>query len=287
MAVNNISPVATYIANGITSEFSFSFKIINNTDVKLFVDNVELNYSTDYTVNILTSILTTVAIPASGAVVILQRDTTLNRDIDYTEGGGLSSSTLDNDLDKTTLLIQDQFERSLKRDVGSNNYNVNNNNIINVGTPTTPTDAANKAYVDSVGGGGVGGGVTDHTLLTSIGTNSHAVIDTHIADTSIHYSQASISITESQISDLGSYEPSFTKNTAFNNNYGTTVGTVTQGNDSRLSDARTPTAHTHTESDITDLGSYVASTDATNIVALSQVAYDALTPNANTMYLIV
>lgn len=36
--------------------------------------------------------------------------------------------------------------------------------------------------------------------------------------------------------------------------YGTTSGTACQGNDSRLSDARTPTAHTHTLSAITDAG---------------------------------
>lgn len=48
-------------------------------------------------------------------------------------------------------------------------------------------------------------GVTDHTLLSNIGTNTHAQIDTHIGDTTLHYTQASISITESQISDLGVY----------------------------------------------------------------------------------
>ena len=34
--------------------------------------------------------------------------------------------------------------------------------------------------------------------------------------------------------------------------YGTTAGTAAQGNDSRLSDARTPTAHTHTASQVSD-----------------------------------
>lgn len=37
------------------------------------------------------------------------------------------------------------------------------------------------------------------------------------------------------------YKATFTENTAFNKNFGTTSGTVTQGNDSRLSDNRTPT----------------------------------------------
>lgn len=36
------------------------------------------------------------------------------------------------------------------------------------------------------------------------------------------------------------YEPKFEKNTAFNKDFGTTAGTVVQGNDARLSDARTP-----------------------------------------------
>ena len=35
--------------------------------------------------------------------------------------------------------------------------------------------------------------------------------------------------------------------------YGTTAGTICEGNDSRLSDARTPVSHTHTKSDVTDL----------------------------------
>ncbi len=42
--------------------------------------------------------------------------------------------------------------------------------------------------------------------------------------------------------DIGA-EPAFNKNTAFNKNFGNSAGTVTEGNDARLSDARTPTAH--------------------------------------------
>lgn len=47
------------------------------------------------------------------------------------------------------------------------------------------------------------------------------------------------------------YEKIINKLTAFNKNFGTTAGTVCEGNDLRLSNARTPLAHTHTASDVT------------------------------------
>ena len=48
-------------------------------------------------------------------------------------------------------------------------------------------------------------GATSHTTLADIGVNTHAQIDTHLADATIHFTMASISITESQISDLQAY----------------------------------------------------------------------------------
>lgn len=49
---------------------------------------------------------------------------------------------------------------------------------------------------------------TDHTQLSNIGSNSHVQIDSHIADGTVHFTESSISITESQISDLDNYIPS-------------------------------------------------------------------------------
>ncbi|RKZ88573.1 MAG: hypothetical protein DRQ39_02195, partial [Gammaproteobacteria bacterium] len=51
-------------------------------------------------------------------------------------------------------------------------------------------------------------------------------------------------------------EDTFSKQTAFNKDFGAVTGTVTEGNDARLSDARPPTAHNHTESEVTDLDKY-------------------------------
>lgn len=50
--------------------------------------------------------------------------------------------------------------------------------------------------------------------------------------------------------DIGA-EAAFPKKTAFNKDFGSAAGTVCQGNDARLSDARTPKSHTHAVADIT------------------------------------
>lgn len=60
-------------------------------------------------------------------------------------------------------------------------------------------------------------------------------------------------------SALDGKEPVFSKNTAFNKNFGTTSLTVCQGNDSRLSDARVPLTHTHAIDDVSGLQSVLDS----------------------------
>lgn len=72
---------------------------------------------------------------------------------------------------------------------------------------------------------------------------------------------------------LDGKEPIFSKNTGFNKNFGTTAGTVAQGNDSRLSDARTPTAHSHTISDVTGLQTALDGKQATISGATGSITY--------------
>ena len=64
-------------------------------------------------------------------------------------------------------------------------------------------------------------------------------------------------------------EPTFTKKTAFNKDFGTTTGTVCQGNDTRLSDARTPKTHSHTKEEV-GLGNVNNTSDADKPVSTAQ-----------------
>ena len=59
----------------------------------------------------------------------------------------------------------------------------------------------------------------------------------------------------------GTYEPAFTKKTAFNKDFGTAAGSVCEGNDARLSNARTPLAHTHKKVDISDFPTSMPASD--------------------------
>ena len=59
--------------------------------------------------------------------------------------------------------------------------------------------------------------------------------------------------------ELASKEPVIDKNTAFNKDFGNTAGSVCEGNDTRLSDPRTPLSHTHSLNDISDLTGFTGS----------------------------
>jgi hypothetical protein len=98
-----------------------------------------------------------------------------------------------------------------------------------------------REYVDTaIAAGGGGGGVTDHGLLTGLGDDDHAQYHNDTRG-DVRYTQRA-----NNLSDVASTATSRTNlglGGAAVLNVGTTAGTVAAGNDSRLSDARTPTAH--------------------------------------------
>lgn len=180
----------------------------------------------------------------------------------------------------------------------------------------TPLDGQVLTY-DTVNGWQAetsGAGVTDHTLLTNIGVNTHAQIDAHINNANIHFTEASINITESQITDLQAYllditaesinslndvltsmSPTDGQVLTWNTTQGkwraeagssdhtalTNIGVYTHVQiDSHLDDATvhfTEASISITESQISDLGTYIEDITAESIKDLSDV-FTTMTP---------
>lgn len=116
------------------------------------------------------------------------------------------------------------------------------------------------------------------TVLGALGKLQKQVSDNLTSFTSHTTSHPAPTVRDARNQVAGSYETAFSKNTAFNKNFGTAVDTVCQGNDSRLSDARTPTAHTHTASQITDF------TTAVTNIAYSEAEIGDITTNFVTAF---
>jgi len=76
----------------------------------------------------------------------------------------------------------------------------------------------------------------DHNALTNYAVGQHRVINDSGTSSTELWSANNINY------HLGGKEPTISKNTAFNKNFGTGSGDVCQGNDGRLSDTRTPSS---------------------------------------------
>lgn len=98
-------------------------------------------------------------------------------------------------------------------------------------------EMANRANVQKLAGESLSG-LTDRLDNHESGLNTNAHGISNIAGLQ---------------AELNSKEPVFSKNTGFNKNFGSTTGTVCEGNDSRLSDARTPVSHNHAISNVINL----------------------------------
>ncbi len=154
--------------------------------------------------------------------------------------------------------------------------------VAGTGIAIVYNDAANTFTIAATGSSG--GGVTDHGLLTGLADDDHSQYhndtrgDARYPQLAGSYSNptwmnslawSKISSTPTTVAGYGISDAvinttqilagtgligggTLASNNTLNVVFGTTATTSCAGNDSRLSDARTPTAHTHTVSEITD-----------------------------------
>lgn len=116
MPVTQETPIASSIANGVTTVFPYAFTVLQQGD--LVVQGTLNGIVTTYTVGVDFTIsglgtpsgsVNFVAPPANGTEVLRYRDTTIDRSTDYQENGDLYAEVLDRDLDRIIYMLQEIF----------------------------------------------------------------------------------------------------------------------------------------------------------------------------------
>ena len=146
--------IDTYTGNNSTTSFSVTFPYIEQAHVIVTLDGVTKTVTTDYTFTNASTITFTTA-PATGVIIKFTRSSNrTTRLVDYQDGSTLTEATLDQDGNQSFFMAQeaiDVTENSLNKNA-QDVFDAENKRIVNVSTPTSANDSANKSYVDAVAG---------------------------------------------------------------------------------------------------------------------------------------
>jgi hypothetical protein len=116
MSVTLQNPVASYTANGVTTVFPFSFRLLLASDLMVQVTDLSGNATekvngVDYTVTGAGlesgGAVVFASAPASGFKVLVARESALTRDIDYQNNGDLLAESVNLDFDRLWLVLQE------------------------------------------------------------------------------------------------------------------------------------------------------------------------------------
>jgi hypothetical protein len=111
MTVSAQITINEYVADGVVIIFPFTFKVVIESDLKVFIDDVLT--TTGYEVNGLGEeyggdiTFITEEPPVNGTKIRLERHVPFERSFDYLTGGPLEANTLDNDIDRVVMMLQD------------------------------------------------------------------------------------------------------------------------------------------------------------------------------------
>ena len=138
----------TYTANGSTNQFDITFSYIEQSHIKVFVNNVE---DTSFTfVN--SSRIQTSSTPTNGQVVKIERNTpTSARLVDFSDGSVLTESDLDKSANQNFFIAQETTD-DVSDKLGKANdgiFDAGSTRIKNVANPTADQDAVTKHYLEN------------------------------------------------------------------------------------------------------------------------------------------
>jgi len=179
MTVQNTPPVVSFLGNGAITSFVFNFRVddIAWLSVDFLTDFDQFLLNGDQDANPGGSAEYIVPPPLAQELTIT-RMTALTQELDYQRYDPFDSESHENALDKLTMEIQDH-----------NSVLVGHVTDIDIHFTDAPADGMvyarrNNSWIVALAG------VTDHFLLTNIGTIPHVGIDAHILDPAIHFADA-------------------------------------------------------------------------------------------------
>lgn len=109
MPVTAQTPLVNYTASGSGTVFAYPFRILNESDLEVYVGGVQ--QTTGFEVlgvgDGVGGDITFTEPPLAGTAIKLQRNVERVRTTDYVEGGALRAQTLDDDLDRIVMMLQD------------------------------------------------------------------------------------------------------------------------------------------------------------------------------------
>lgn len=140
----------SYTGNGVTTVFAYTFKLLDGADVLVTVDGVTKTLTTHYTVSGVGASgggnITFLSAPANAAEVVIQRDMDYLRDTDYQDNGDLLAATLDEDIDRVVMQVQQV------RDVGIRSIKIPAGETTDQLITAAAADRANKAVIFDASG---------------------------------------------------------------------------------------------------------------------------------------
>lgn len=116
MAVQDNYVPVKYDGTGSIFDFSASFQVLNQTNAQVWLEDANgfqtlQTLGVDYTIVLVNEgvngyVATFLTAPSATEKVVLARDIPYNRNTDYKTSSGFPADTVDSDVDKTVLLIQ-------------------------------------------------------------------------------------------------------------------------------------------------------------------------------------
>ena len=190
----------TYTGNGSTTNYSFTFPYLEESDVKVSLDGVT-QATTEYSFANATTIAFNTAPASSVAIRIFRVTDTDTAKATFFAGSAVRAQDLNDNATQLLYATQETVNRRVDSTGGSmtGDLDMNQNKVIDLATPTANNDASTKAYVDSTigtAGGYASAAATSASQAASSATAAATSATTATTQATTATTQASTATTQ-------------------------------------------------------------------------------------------